>query len=352
MGDLRATRRQVLKGAAAGAASIAASVAAPALLAAQPRKIVVAVWGGPLANAMKQVYAQAFAGTDVILDFDESGPEPAKIRSMVQSGRVSWDIADLSVADNALLGRAGLMRPIRYNLVPKEKVLPGFAYEFAIANYIFSSVLTYDRQALGGKAPASWADFWDVRKFPGKRALRKHIEGVLECALIADGVPLDRIYPIDEARAFAKLRTLLPHIIFWNSGSESQQLMRDGEVVMGNLWSTRATEIALQDSRFGMTFNGGLLLPSSWGVIARNPNGDAVFPVIAKTLDAQVQARIFAATHMSPSNPQAESFIPDRLKQYNPTSAQNVARQVPVNVQWYIDNQERVQTKFLELIAA
>ena len=231
-------------------------------------------------------------------------------------------------------------------------MIPGFAYEFAVASYLFSSIISYDKKVLGGTVPNGWADFWNVEKFPGKRAMYKHIEGTLEAALIADGVPLDKVYPIDEERAFAKLKQILPHAIFWNSGSESQQLMRDGETVMGNLWSTRATQLAKEDGeRFGLDFNGGLLLPAAWGVVAKNPGGDAVFQAIAKMLDPEVQAKVFAATNLSPSNPAAEKFIAKEMVPYNPTSAENVAKQVPVNVQWYIDNQERVQTKFLELIA-
>ncbi|MCC2690872.1 MAG: bacterial extracellular solute-binding protein [Rhizobiaceae bacterium] len=343
------SRRSVLKAGIAGAASL--SMPVPSF--AQDRKVVVALWAGASADAMKTIYGEAFAGTGITLDYDESGPEAAKVRSMVEAGQVSWDVADLSVADSTLLGKAGLARAIDYNIVPKDSVIPGFAYEFAVASYLFSSIISFDRKALGGKAPAGWADFWDVEKFPGKRAMYKHIEGTLEAALLADGVPLDQIYPIDEERAFAKLKEILPHAIFWNSGSESQQLMRDGETVMGNLWSTRATQLALEDKeRFGLEFNGGLLLPASWGVMAKNPGGDAVFEAIAKMLDAEVQAKVFAATNLSPSNPAAEKFIPAEMVPFNPTSAENVAKQVPVDVQWYIDNQERVQTSFLELIAS
>lgn len=347
--EFQISRRSMLKAGAAGAALMAL----PAAGWAQDKKVVVAVWGGPSADAMKEIYGEAFAGSGMALEFDESGPEPAKIRAMVEAGQVSWDIADLSVADSILLGKAGMARPIDYNLVPKDSVIPGFAYEFAVASYIFSSIISFDRKALGGNVPTSWADVWNVEKFPGKRAFRKHIEGVLEAALIADGVPLDKVYPIDEDRAFAKLKEILPHVIFWNSGSESQQLMRDGETVMGNLWSTRATQLANEDKeRFGLDFAGGLLLPASWGVPANNPAGDAVFPAIAKMLDPEVQAKVYLKTNLSPSNPAAEKFIPAEYAPFNPTAADNVSRQVPVDVQWYIDNQERVQTKFLELIAA
>ena len=103
--------------------------------------------------------------------------------------------------------------------------------------------------------------------------------------------------------------------------------------------------------RFGLDFNGGLLLPGSWGVIANNPAGDTAFQVVAKLLDPEIQAKVFAATGLSPSNPAAEAFVPADLAAINPTSAANAAKQQLVDVAWYTENQERVQTKFLELIS-
>lgn len=256
------SRRTALKAGLAGVAS----TALPAFSFAEDAKVVVALWAGASADAMKKIYGEAFSGSGITLEFDESGPEPAKVRSMVEAGQVTWDIADLSVADSTLLGKAGFARAIDYNIVPKDSVIPGFAYEYAVASYLFSSIISYDKKALGDNVPTGWADFWNVEKFPGKRAMYKHIEGTLEAALVADGVPIDQIYPIDEDRAFAKLKEILPHAIFWNSGSESQQLMRDGETVLGNLWSTRATQLATEEKdRFALDFTGGLLLPSKLG---------------------------------------------------------------------------------------
>ena len=62
--------------------------------------------------------------------------------------------------------------------------------------------------------------------------------------LLADGVAPDDLYPLDVDRAFAKLKPLLPDLIFWEGGAQSQQLFRDGEVVMGNIWHTRANLLA------------------------------------------------------------------------------------------------------------
>jgi putative spermidine/putrescine transport system substrate-binding protein len=324
----------------------------PRLSRADANEVVLAVWGGPAAEAFKTIYGGFYtAKTGVPVMTDDSGPEPAKLRAMVEANQVTWDVADLSTADSILLGRAGLVRPMDYSIVSKDAILPGFAYEFGATSYIFSSIIAFDKQALGGNVPASWADVWNVQKFPGKRALRKHIEGVIESALLADGVPIDRIYPIDEDRAFKKIKEILPNTVFWSSGSESQQLMRDGEVVMGNLWSTRATQLAKEGpERFGLDFNGGLLLPACWGVPAKNPGGSKAFDFVAAAQDPESQAKVFKASNLSPSNPAADAFVTGNDALYNPTSKVNAAKQLPVNVQWYIDNQERVQTRFLEVI--
>ena len=66
----------------------------------------------------------------------------------------------------------------------------------------------------------------------------------LQFALVADGVPLDKVFPIDVDRAFKKLEQIKPHIkVWWTQGNQSQQLMRDGEVDMMVMWNARASEL-------------------------------------------------------------------------------------------------------------
>ena len=60
--------------------------------------------------------------------------------------------------------------------------------------------------------PASWADFWDVKRFSGPRGLRNNPRGTLEIALLADGISAEKLYPLNLDRAFAKLDELRPHL--------------------------------------------------------------------------------------------------------------------------------------------
>jgi putative spermidine/putrescine transport system substrate-binding protein len=54
-----------------------------------------------------------------------------------------------------------------------------------------------------------------VKGFPGTRALRNDPQTVLEAALLADGVPRDKLYPLDVDRAFKKLEQIKPDIAVW-----------------------------------------------------------------------------------------------------------------------------------------
>ena len=84
---------------------------------------------------------------------------------MVQSAKVVWDLIDFDASKAIVLDAEGLLQPIDYNIVDKNKVYPGWAYNAGVAFYIYSSVLTYDTSKLKQR-PNSWADFWDVKNSP------------------------------------------------------------------------------------------------------------------------------------------------------------------------------------------
>src|SRR3546814_12005440 len=87
---------------------------------------------------------------------------------------------------------------------------------------LWSYVIGYDGDRIKGPGPQSWADFWDMKRFPGKRGMRRTPKYSLEFALMADGVPADRVYPMLRTpagvdRAFRKTDETKPHVV-WRSG--------------------------------------------------------------------------------------------------------------------------------------
>jgi putative spermidine/putrescine transport system substrate-binding protein len=187
------SRRKLLAG--------AALIAAPALLRteralAEARKDVVLVnFGGAAIKAFDEAYVQPFAAQGGRIMLDGSGALNGKILTMVQSGNVTWDICDAGVTTLAELNPRNALEKIDYGIVDKTKVPAEFAYENGVVNYMFSSVMAWDTAKV--KETPTLADFFDLKKYPGRRMMRKDSQAMMELCLIADGVPLDKLYPLD-----------------------------------------------------------------------------------------------------------------------------------------------------------
>jgi hypothetical protein len=95
---------------------------------------------------------------------------------------------------------------------------------------------------------------------------------VLEAALLADGVPRDKLYPLDVDRAFKKLEEIKPNItVWWTSGGQSAQLLHDGEVDMTMIWNGRASAVMKDDPDVAFTFNDGILQNTQLCILKNAP---------------------------------------------------------------------------------
>lgn len=321
---------------------------------AQAKEIVVVNWGGDATAAMTKAWAEPFNKQSSVAKavVDGSGPSSAKIKAMVESGKVTWDVVDRNLIAGLELGRQSLLEKIDYSLVDKGKVRPEHAGEWAVGSYIYANVLTYRTDAFGGRTPTTWKDFWNLKDFPGKRTLRKHIDGQLEAALLADGVAADKLYPIDVKRALDKIKSIKKDTIFWSTGAESQQLFRDKEVAMGGLWNTRAM-VAKRESNGGvdLTFNEGSAWVGAWLVPRGNPSGKEVFKYIASAQDPNGQVELFKALGNGPVNPAAASLVPAELRALDPGGPENYKKQVPADAEWYAANSSTVLNQYLDAIS-
>ena len=275
------TRRDLIRSALAlGVAPAALALGGGAARAQAGKEVVLVNYGGVAMKAFDEAYVKPFAAQGGKLVLDGSGPLNGKILTMVQSRHVTWDICDAGITTLAELGPHNALEKIDYSIVDKTKLTPEFAYEEGVVNYMFSSVLAWDKSKISGEP--TLADFFDTKKYPGRRMMRKDSQAMLELALIADGVPKDKLYPLDVKRAFAKIATIKKDLLFWSSGSESQSLMRDGECVMGLLWHTRANVLAAKADVTDEVFNVGSGEETSLRELA-----DTLLRVMGSTLEPE-----------------------------------------------------------------
>lgn len=343
-------RRDFLK--IASLAFLAAGATGARTASAQAKEIVFAMWGGDAEKIYGDAWGVPFEKqTGIPVFFDGEGPSAGRIRSMVTNNSVVWDLFDggLYAANLAL---QGLLEPIDYAIVDKSKVLPDFAYDWGVTGYMFSSVIAYNKDKFGDNPPKTWADFWNIEKFPGKRTMYKYMDSVIEAALLADGVEPKDIYPIDLDRALKKIAELREHTIFWDTGSSSQQLLRDEEVTMGLIWNTRAHLLREEtDSKIDYHWNQGILQPGVWSVPKGNPAGKDVMRFLAFMQDPQSQIEVLRGLGNGPINPEAVKFYTPELEARSATSEANFAVQFAQRPEWYVKNHAEAMKRFLEVIS-
>lgn len=317
--------------------------AAPAVMtlggktAQAAEEVVVVNWGGPAVEAYTQAFGVPFEkATGVKVVIDGTGPLGSKIKAMVDANAVTWDVCDTGTGTTLVLEKQGVLQKIDYSIVDKSKMQEKFAYEYGCANYMFSFILAYNKTKVPS-APTGWADFWDLEKFPGYRTLRKQPNGMLEACMMAAGKDKDSIYPIDLDLAIGKLKEIKDYVIAWGSGSQSQELFRTGEVIMGDIWHTRANLLNQEtNGDVTWTWEQGIVTAGMWNVPNNNPAGTkTAMEFIASAQDPEQQLVLFNAMGNGPANPAAAAQVPDDKKYIDPGQPENLAKQVLQNGPWY-----------------
>jgi putative spermidine/putrescine transport system substrate-binding protein len=324
----------------------------PAHAQAKIPEVVMANWGGDSQKAFGQTFVPNYekkTGGKIVMD--GSGPSNAKLRAMVESKHITWDFCDCGAAAIGELGPLGMLESLDFSIIDKAKSNPNFIFEHGICNYLFSFVTAYDTKKVSGVPTLQ--DFFDVQKIPGKRLMRKDVQPMIDMALMADGVPPDQLYPLDRERAFKKIASIKDHLLFWETGAQSIDMLRSGEVVMAWMWHTRAN-VVKQDTqgKIDFTFNGGVLVSGAWVVPKGNPAGKQAMHAIASTQDPEPQIALLKLLGNGPANPQADTLVPPELQAINPASAKNSAVQAKMSFDWWMKNYPATLKAYRDMVAS
>jgi putative spermidine/putrescine transport system substrate-binding protein len=317
------------------------------------RDLTVVSWGGATQAAQHDLYFVPFSkalGKPVLEESWDGGF--GVIQSKVRAGSANWDVVQVE-ADELALGCAdGLYEKLDWaELGGRDTFIDGAASDCGVGTYVWSTALAYDGSKIE-KGPASWADFWDLETFPGKRALRKGPKYNLEFALIADGVPADEVYevlstPEGVDRAFAKLSEIKPSLIWWESGAQPGQLIASGEVAMASAYNARITALNRNDGRkLKVVWPGSLYAIDSWVILKGSPNAKDAMDLIAFASTAENQAKQPAVLAYGLTNKAAGSAIPADLAKELPTDPANMANALALDVDFWTDNSEALNQRF------
>jgi putative spermidine/putrescine transport system substrate-binding protein len=323
-------------------AALAALVGLAAASAAHGQEIRVLHYGGVFGQAMKEAFFDPAAKEMKIPVIDQSRTDMAKIKASVESGKPEWDVVNVNTLEVGRGSREGLWEKIDWSIIDPKVAGAAGALEYGVPFIGFTIGLTYSTKEYPdpAKAPKSWADFWDVKKFPGPRALENRVRYQLEFALLADGVARDKLYPLDVDRAFRKLDEIKPHIVTWaRPPVQPLELLMRGEVVMAPVLSDVAFDAIKKGAPIAPVWNEALYLTNSWTVVKGTPNLKKAMEFIKTITQPSYEAALAELTGYGPMNADALPLIKPETKKLLATDTDNLKQAVQFENEYWAKNE-------------
>ncbi|MSP88244.1 MAG: ABC transporter substrate-binding protein [Alphaproteobacteria bacterium] len=340
------SRRRFLTG-------VAAAVSAPAIIASGKASaadsLVFVGWGGTQQKAYDQICLQPLAKEIGVTLINAYGPDLAKLKAQVTAGKVEWDIMSLTGAMALGAQREKLLEPIDYSIVTNASDLTLPKHEACLPWYLYWGGIGYDpKRHPPGKFPTTWPEFWDVKRFPGRRALRNRPDEILEVALLADGVQPKQLYPLDVDRAFRSLDRIKPHITHWIAQTQQTvSLIQSNEIDFNYVYKGRVLAAQEEGASIEIADEYPLVSTTLVAVARGTRNKKAAMQLLNGLLRPDMQAAfvnglpgtgIVTRAAASKLSPAVLKVLPD------PTSPKVAIN----NDDWWADNYQKVALRFKE----
>ncbi len=314
------------------------------------KELVAVSWGGSYQKAQRMAYLEPFAKQFGIKVIEDSPAGASRIMTMVKSGNVTWDVVAGSSFYADDLGSQGYLEPIDYSIVIKDDMIGKFAGKYHIGTDIYSTVMAYRTDVYKEpNAPTSLTDFWDVKKFPGRRSIQDDVMDNVTWALLALGYRRDHIYPLTDEKvekAFAKLDELKPHIsVWWKAGAQPAQLLTDKEVVMASAWNGRVQTIKDEGVPIKIVWNGATLQGDSWMIPKGAPHKELAMLFAAWQALPENNCRISSYISYGPTNKKAIPKVSGKYKGSLPTDFTEI--QVHTDFEWWSKDKNYTRMKTL-----
>jgi putative spermidine/putrescine transport system substrate-binding protein len=349
----RVSRRNVLAGAAAGTAVftlpkvfVRSAYAADQLVVRDP--------GGPWTPAATKAFYEPFrkeTGVEIVPVAATHEPI-AQVKAMVDAKAYTWNAAILTMQNQDLLGPTNYLEELDNAGGDVSELIPEAKTKWIMGVDVYSTVFAYRSDTMKNP-PQSWADFFDAAKFPGRRCMRKYPVDSLEQALLADGVPGDKLYPLDPDRAFKKLGTIKKDVaVWWTGAAQTSQLLKTGEIDLVATWNARAQAAIDDGAPAKIVWNQALYNIEGWTIPKGAPKQDITRKFIRFCANADRQAEYAKHIAYGPTNPGAYKTISPERAELLPTAPSHFKQMIFQNTKYWGPNQEKLTERFNEWLLA
>ena len=342
---------------------------------AAAKDLVVVSWGGAYTASQQKAYHEPYMALNpdiTIINDDSANEGVSKLRAMDEAGNVTWDLVDVVAADAILLCDEGLAVEVDHDtlLAPAPDGTPA-SQDFGamivspcfIPQVVYSTTFGYRTDLVGDTPPSSIHDVFDLEKYPGKRSLEKKPINNFEWALLADGVPADQIYEMlatreGVARALAKLDTIKDHVVWWERGAQTPQLLADGEVVMGSTYNGRLFSVIEEEKQpVAMMWDWQVFDLDGWIIPKGGKNEEDVRKFLYFATDTQRLADQAKFISYGPTRASSAPLVSTHatlgieMAPHMPTNPDNAKNTLLYNYEFWADNIDDLTERFQAWLA-
>ncbi|WP_446897944.1 ABC transporter substrate-binding protein [Clostridium sp. LBM24168] len=313
------------------------------------KQLVIVDWGGAYSDARKKANYESFEKKYGVKIVVVNPTDYGKLKAMVQSGNVEWDVVNVDSDFSVRGGKQGLLEKLDYNVIKKDGIDSKFVNDYGIGSDTFDVSIGYNTNKFSkDNHPKTWAEFWDMNKFPGARSMWKYPLATLESALLADGVKPENLYPLDLDRAFKSLDKIKKDVkIWWTTGAQPPQALASGDVTAAAAWNGRIVTAKRQGSPEDVEYNQALVCGDSWVVPKGAKHKELAMKFIAYVSTPEQQAEFSKVIDYAPTNSKALDLLSeDRKKSIGRSKADDEKQQIVIDINWWADNYDSVDQRF------
>lgn len=337
---------------------------------AQAADVTVVSWGGAYTASQQKAYGEPWEkSTGKKIHWENYNGGLGEVRTQVESGNVTWDIVDILPHEARVGCDEGLFEKIPSEMLTKGADGSSFDDDMmvprpndCVAPQIWWSYMAFfDDKTFSGDKPSTVADFFDVKKFPGKRGIHTWPNALIEMALYADGVAIADIYNVmdtDEGidRAFKKLDTIKNDVVFWSSGAKPLELVKSGEVAMSIAYNGRVGAAILSEGESFVPIWDGQVLEEEWIAIVKGAkNKDAAMEFVKFASAPEQQAGQAKYINYGPMRKSAFDIMKKgepwfhngkTIMEHMPNRPEVMGGSIMANPEWWADNGDAVKERF------
>ena len=334
--------------------------------------LTVVSWGGGYTKSQVEAYHKPWmAKGGMTINSEDYNGGLAEVKAQVESGKVVWDLVDVELSDAVRGCDEGLVEKIDKSILPagddgtpaEQDFLPGTLTDCGVGQIVWSTIYAYDKTKFDGNVPQTIADFFDTKKFPGKRGMRKGPKANLEMALMADGVPAGDVYKVLSSgdgveRAFNKLEEIKDSTVWWEAGAQPPQMLADGEVLMTTAYNGRIFGAQTTEKKpFEIVWDGQVWDLDLWVIPKGAPNKAEALDFIAFSTDTKRNADQAAYISYGPVRKSAAPLVGKHaetgidMKPHMPTAPANFKNALQNDFVFWADNQDELNEKFSAWLA-